>query len=122
MDSLLVALFVGLIICYILIYCICRKKESYTHKPKSRTLSPQSETAAALRTEGITLYGREGCPYCANQASEFGDAFSEVDYVDCGKNPEKCAGLKGVPAWMKNGKMIQSGYLSLSKIREKLGM
>lgn len=130
--SIAIGLFVGMIIAFIFMK-ITSGKESYTPPPpphhkkvvKEYKAPPTSEAgkiAAALKAKGITLYGRTGCPHCENQAKEFGEAFDEVDYVDCGKTPEKCQGLSGVPAWKKDGEVIASGHIPLAQISKKFNL
>jgi glutaredoxin len=68
------------------------------------------------------MYGTYWCPYCTKQKQLFGEAISEVQYVECdprGDNasPELCEsfGVRSFPTWQINGQSY-SGSRDLKDI------
>lgn len=49
-----------------------------------------TELASCLTTNGATFYGTERCPHCKEQKKLFGDAMTNVNYIDCDKNSPAC--------------------------------
>lgn len=76
--------------------------------------------AQALNEKGCVFYSSEGCQWCDKQKAEFGDSFKDVKNVDCGKNPDQCNGLKGVPHWKCADGSEKSGYAGLDDLAEAL--
>lgn len=78
--------------------------------------------AAHLKKVGAKMYGAYWCPHCAHQKEMFGEAFRDINYVECdprGENPRpklcKEAGVKGYPTWEINGKSLV-GVQSLEEL------
>ena len=70
------------------------------------------------------MYGTFWCPHCADQKALFGDAFSDVQYVECDPRgsdarPEICAskGITGVPTWEIDGRLYP-GVMTLESLAE----
>ena len=76
-----------------------------------KSVSPQAGTgeyasfASCLTDAGLKMYGTEWCGYCKKQKELFGDAFSNIDYIDCDENRDVCVeeGIQGYPTWKFNG-------------------
>jgi len=77
----------------------------------SETALPLAE---CLRANNVTMYGAYWCPHCKEQKQLFGDAFGEINYVECA-NPENpnvqnpiCdeANITGYPTWINGDKRI----------------
>jgi hypothetical protein len=87
------------------------------------TTSPYSteqlDTFASCTTEaGLVMYGTERCPHCKDQKKLFGDAFAQINYVDCDQQDVICqaAGVTGYPTWIgPNGLRLQ-GTQSLENL------
>lgn len=58
--------------------------------------------AQCLTQKGFTMYGAYWCPHCQNEKAAFGDAFKNVNYVECTKEPNRCVAAKidGYPTWI----------------------
>lgn len=72
--------------------------------------SPALDLARHLTDSGAKMYGAYWCPHCQEQKKTFGDAFHEVDYVECdpgGENPrtQLCldANIEAFPTWIIDG-------------------
>lgn len=73
------------------------------------------ELAKCLTEKNVTMYGAYWCPHCEEQKELFGDAFEEVNYVECAlpNNPraqtKECqdANITSYPTWIRSdGKRI----------------
>lgn len=80
------------------------------------------QLAQHLKKIGAVFYGTYWCPYCTKQKKLFGEAISEVQYVECdprGNNasPELCEsfGVRSYPTWQINGQSY-SGSRDLKDI------
>jgi uncharacterized membrane protein/glutaredoxin len=78
--------------------------------------------ARHLREKGAVMYGAYWCPHCAEQKALFGDAASDVPYVECAKDgingrPDLCekAGVKAFPTWVL-GAERREGVQSLAAL------
>lgn len=60
-----------------------------------------ADFAKCLADADIVMYGTDWCSACSSQKKMFGDAFSEVNFVNCDFNSEECAeaGIEGYPIW-----------------------
>lgn len=78
------------------------------------------EFAQCLSDNGATMYGTEWCSYCNEQKSLFGDAFSNINYVDCDQNKQACnqAGVRGYPTWVINEESLP-GVRSFSDLSQR---
>ncbi|MEK6927208.1 MAG: hypothetical protein AABX11_02145 [Nanoarchaeota archaeon] len=72
--------------------------------------------AQCLTDKGVVMYGLPTCSHCKDQKALFGGGFELINYVDCSKNPDLCAGLSGVPAW-KIGEKWYYGVQSLETLK-----
>lgn len=57
--------------------------------------------ARCLGEKGAVMYGSSDCQVCDEQHKLFGDAFSQIEYVNC--DEVSCDGLPGTPAWQIDG-------------------
>jgi glutaredoxin len=69
------------------------------------TESPPHEFAECLTDSGAVFYGTSWCSHCNAQKELFGDAVSEVEFVDCDLSRDLCsmAGVTAFPTWVING-------------------
>ena len=76
--------------------------------------------ANCLSDNGVTMYGTEWCGHCKNQKALFGDAFNQVDYVDCDAQRQVClnAGVRGFPTWIDADGNPFPGTQSLERLAE----
>lgn len=86
-----------------------------------------SGLAQHLTNTGAQMYGAYWCPHCQDQKAMFGDALSEIDYVECdpeGDNaqPQLCtdAEIEGYPTWIIDGQKYP-GVQSLERLAELSG-
>jgi glutaredoxin len=86
-----------------------------------------AEVAVHLRKIGAKMYGTYWCPYCTRQKEMFGQAFSQINYVECdprGQNPQpslcQTAGIQALPTWEINGRRYP-GLLSLPDLARLSG-
>ncbi len=77
--------------------------------------------AMQLKKIGAKMYGAYWCPHCTHQKEMFGQAFSQINYIECdprGQNPQpnlcQKAGIQGYPTWEINGKL----YPGVQPLRE----
>lgn len=84
--------------------------------------------ARCLTQAGARFYGTSWCPHCAAQRRMFGNAFADVDYVECSVKgtrevTEECqeAGVTSFPTWeFKDGSRAQ-GRLTLQQLAQRTG-
>ena len=88
----------------------------------SPSLSYPAQLAHHLTATGSLMYGAYWCPHCADQKALFGDAVSQIPYVECatdGENaqPQRCRqrGIKGYPTWEIRGQLYP-GVQSLEQL------
>lgn len=86
--------------------------------------SYEQRLAEHLSQTNAVMYGAFWCPHCASQKELFGDAASQVPYVECdpeGENaqPELCQakGIPGYPTWEIDGEFY-TGTRSLENLAE----
>lgn len=88
------------------------------------TSSPAiSQLAVCLAKNGATFYGTEWCPHCKEQKKLFGEAFAQVNYVDCDKNKVACdsAKIKWYPTWVFADNSTLVGTQTLDVLAKKAG-
>jgi hypothetical protein len=76
--------------------------------------------AVCLNGKGAEFYGTTFCADCEKQTKAFGYAFSNIKYVDCGKDKEFCPNIRSIPAWYINGQ-IYYGYKEINELKEISG-
>jgi glutaredoxin len=81
------------------------------------TDNAERELALHLKKIGAVMYGTYWCPYCNKQKQVFGDAISEIQYIECDPrgndpHPELCDsfGVSGYPTWQINGRSYSGSY------------
>ena len=79
--------------------------------------SEKAKLAKCLQNQGAEFYGSDFCAECEAQKKLFGDNFKTINYVDCGKDKERCSNLREIPAWYLN-KKIYYGYKNLTELKE----
>lgn len=67
------------------------------------------------------MYGSATCPHCQKQKEMFGESFQYIDYVECTKEFERCAKLKGVPTREISSGTYLEGLQELSTLASKTG-
>lgn len=89
--------------------------------------SPYDAFAQCLSNSGVTMYGAWWCSHCENQKELFGDAFDQVNYVECSTAArtmnQTCqdAGIQGYPTWEFSDGSRASGEQSLETLSQKSG-
>ncbi|MBW4550643.1 MAG: hypothetical protein KME35_05965 [Aphanocapsa sp. GSE-SYN-MK-11-07L] len=105
-------------------------KAGQTFIPVAQTTNQQT-TAAGLAVQlkkiGAKMYGAYWCPHCTQQKEMFGQALSQINYIECdprGKNPQpnlcQKAGIQAYPTWEINGKLYP-GVMSLQDLAKLSG-
>ena len=81
------------------------------------------ELATCLTNNGATFYGTERCPHCKDQKRLFGEAMSQVNYIDCDQNGPVCqwAWVKGYPTWIFADGWELVGMQTLEALAVKAG-
>lgn len=81
------------------------------------------QLASCLTTNGATFYGTEWCPHCKSQKVLFGDAMTQVNYIDCDKNSPACqaAGVQWYPTWVFADGSTLVGTQTLEALAAKAG-
>lgn len=82
-----------------------------------------TELASCLTTNGATFYGTEWCPHCKDQKKLFGDAMTQVNYIDCDKNTPACqaAWVQWYPTWVFADGSTLVGTQQLEALAAKAG-
>jgi|LGVE01.1.fsa_nt_gb parallel beta-helix repeat protein len=78
------------------------------------------ELARMLTSQGWMIYGTSGDEWCIKQKEVFGDAFRNLNYINCDENEEACinANIKNIPCWISPNKTHYSGYYDLNRLSE----
>ena len=84
--------------------------------------------AQCITQKGAKMYGASWCTHCAAQKKMFGDAFKNVNYVECAQesNPQaqtpacQAAGIQGYPTWEVGGQKYP-GEITLEKLSQLTG-
>ncbi|MBI2633975.1 MAG: hypothetical protein HYW80_01550 [Parcubacteria group bacterium] len=91
---------------------------------KSDEVSPETFALAQCLTEqSVKMYGADWCSACQKQKALFGDAFREINYVECDEEPIRCTQerIEKFPTWIfPDGAKIE-GVLSLEKLSQIAG-
>lgn len=85
--------------------------------------------ARCLTSQGVKMYGAYWCGHCKKQKEAFGEAFSQIDYVECSdsSNPQaqtkECedAGIVSYPTWHFGLGDRLTGEVSMEKLAAKAG-
>ncbi|MFH1063629.1 MAG: hypothetical protein V1729_00955 [Candidatus Woesearchaeota archaeon] len=86
---------------------------------------PDKEALAKCLTEkGFKMYGTYWCSHCQAQKDMFGDAFKQINYIECAIQgsdlpAEECtlAGIRGYPTWVLPDGSKQEGAITLSQFQ-----
>ena len=84
--------------------------------------SPES-LAKCLKASGAKFYGSISCGYCTKQKAMFGNAASDLPYIECTQNQKACqdAGITGYPTWVFKDGTKKTGALSLESLKQFAG-
>lgn len=79
--------------------------------------------AQCLTDSGAKFYGAYWCPHCNDQKDMFGNAVSEIPYVECEDNAAECqaAGITGYPTWIFADGTVTQGAQSLGVLAQLSG-
>ena len=85
-----------------------------------------TDFARCLSNKGAVMYGASWCPHCKAQLKQFGNAASELQYVECseiGIQNGDCneAGITSYPTWEFDDGSRLTGNLSLDRLSQKTG-
>ena len=88
----------------------------------------KTKFANCLSDKEVTMFGAYWCPHCQQQKKMFGDAWDEINYVECSLpggqgQTEICiqAGIQSYPTWeFAPGDRI-SGALTFEQLAAKSG-
>lgn len=90
--------------------------------------SPATGLAQCLTQKGVKMYGAWWCPHCTKQKTLFGNAFGEIDYVECSPGGTKTMsqqckddGVEGYPTWTFPDGSKLSGEQDFATLAEKSG-
>lgn len=96
--------------------------------PEVAAQSPTMALAIHLKRTGAKMYGTYWCSSCQWQQQQFGEAFSQINYIECdpaGANarPDLCAqaGITAFPTWELNGQLYRPGAFNLERLAELSG-
>ncbi len=81
----------------------------------------KSQPNATVGDNNILMFGRESCPWCKKQKSELGGLMSDVEYVNCENNPEKCSeyNITALPTWFIYGNKTE-GFITKDDYQKKI--
>ncbi len=81
----------------LLLLTACGKKNVDVNVDIAKTTA----LADCLSENDRRMYGTATCPHCKDQKALFWSAFSDVEYIDCQLESQKCtiAGITWVPVW-----------------------
>lgn len=90
---------------------------------KPQKANALDEFAQCLTQKGFTMYGAYWCPHCQNEKAAFGDAFKNVNYVECTKEPNRCLAAKvtSYPTWAGPGEMRLEGEQGIEGLSKASG-
>ena len=97
----------------------------YTSLVKPATAQTAASLAYHLKQAGAKMYSASWFPMCRRQIQVFGDAFTQVPYIECFLNGREgglisqCekAGIQGYPTWVINGRTYR-GLKSIQQLAE----
>ena len=81
------------------------------------------EFATCLAEEGAVMFGAEWCGHCQSQKKLFGEAFENVEYVECTEDQARCssAGIRGFPTWKFKDGSSEPGTQTFATLAKKTG-
>jgi len=95
---------------------------------KNSTPSVHTSFAECLAENDVKMYGAWWCSHCENQKTIFGNAFDQIEYIECSDSGsrainETCKdiGLKGYPTWEFSDGSRLAGEVTLEVLAEKTG-
>lgn len=71
------------------------------------------EFVSCLNEKNVKLYGIGDKSNLGYQSAIFGNYFSEINYIDCAIESEKCTGVIIYPTWEIKGRPVHGTTLSL---------
>ena len=96
-----------------------------TEKKNAVPAGKYTEFAKCIKEKGASFYGAFWCPHCAEQKELFGDAVSELPYVECStqdkqNQTQQCIDkeIKSYPTWEFADQSRLNGLVSLEKLAE----
>jgi hypothetical protein len=81
------------------------------------------EFATCLTENGARIFGATWCPHCVEQKEMFGDAISEINYIECTEEKQKCEdeNITLLPTWRFEDKSEVTGVQTFAFLAEKTG-
>ena len=79
--------------------------------------------ASCLRDSGTLFYGASWCHNCVTQKEMFASAESDLPYIECTKEKQRCAqaGIEGYPTWIFADGTRLTGTQTFSELAESSG-
>lgn len=94
---------------------------------KKNAPSPYDTFAQCVTDSQAKMYGAWWCPHCTQQKKQFGNAFENIEYIEC-STPQrtmtlacKDAKIEGYPTWEFGDGSRLSGEQSFAVLAEKTG-
>ncbi len=105
-------LFIGVLLPLIILIIVLIFALNFKKKPQLLINNNTLQLTTCLKNNNWIMYGANSCPYCQQQKGLFGQAFHNINYIDCELNTELCEknGISKYPVWEKDGKKYYGVY------------
>ncbi len=95
---------------------------------KDKAPSAFTPLAQCMTKNGAKMYGAWWCPHCEEQRRAFGNAFSDINYIECSPNQTRVMspfcqqeGIKGFPTWRFADGTELGGEQTVETLAQKTG-
>lgn len=107
----------------IVVYIVVKMLRKPNTKNSEKALVPPKPKMKTQRDK-VSFYYSDSCPHCNNQKKIIDSAGlkDNFKFVHCPDNREECEAnqIEGVPAFMKNGKMVAVGVQKEDDLKKLL--
>ncbi len=101
----------------------------YLHNQKNAVADgTYTEFAQCIKNSGAQFFGAFWCPHCQEQKAFFGDAATELPYVECSTEDKqdqlqicKDAEVTGYPTWKFTDGTVLNGLVQLQQLADTTG-
>lgn len=101
------------VLLFLILVCFVIKMCRKPNKKSAQKVVNQPKPQVKSNNKKVTFFYSESCPHCTNQKEIIKSSGLEDNFkfIHCPDNREVCeaSGVEGVPAFMKNGKMVAVG-------------